>query len=284
MKSFNIRKSSGEEVPFDPAKLRRSLSRSGADEATISEVMDAVQVQLYEHIPTNKIYKSAFQMLKRHSKGAAARYKLQKAIIELGPSGYPFEQYIGAIYKSKGYHVEVGTILEGECVTHETDVLAKRGNEILIIECKFHSTPSHKNDVKVPLYVHARFNDIKKRMTAGEDQTSSKIECRIITNTRFTSDAIRYAACSGIILTGWEFPEKDNLRNMIDSSGLHPVTCMTSLQRNEKSALLGHNIVLCKDLFSHTSVLQEIRVRPSRIATIMKEMETLCGANITHEF
>ena len=43
---------------------------------------------------THMIYQWVYNYLREHTDSLAARYKLKKAFMELGPSGYPFEQLV----------------------------------------------------------------------------------------------------------------------------------------------------------------------------------------------
>ncbi len=137
-----ITKASGAQVPFSSEKLRTSLQRSGAKDEDIHSIITEVKNQLYPGIPTKKIYKLAFGLLKKVSKPIAARYRLKNAIMELGPSGFPFEKYFSEILKHQGYAVKVGEIVAGHCVKHEIDVIAEKGNDYLMIECKYHNLPA----------------------------------------------------------------------------------------------------------------------------------------------
>ena len=154
-------KASGEKVAFSPDKLMKSLQRSGAGEDAIRNILTEVKSHLYEGMPTKKIYKLAFGLLKKVSKPTAARYSLKKAIMELGPSGFPFEKYFSEILKHRGYRVRVGEIVQGHCVKHEVDVIAEINNHRFMIECKYHNLPGISCDVKIPLYIHSRFRDVE---------------------------------------------------------------------------------------------------------------------------
>jgi len=156
-----ITKSTGETEPFSPEKLQHSLKRAGASEAIIEKIMSQVLPQLYEGMPTKKIYQLAFKILRGSSRPLAARYRLKSGIMDLGPSGYPFEKFVGEVLRNQGFTVEVGVIIPGHCVNHEVDVLAGRGNDIFMVECKFHNHPDATNNVRIPLYIQARFEDIK---------------------------------------------------------------------------------------------------------------------------
>jgi hypothetical protein len=122
LKEIIVTKASGEKVPFSVKKLQHSLERSGADDAIIDEVISELSHHLRDGISTKKIYKHAYNILRKISSSHAARYKLKQAIMELGPSGYPFEKFVGEILKFQGFTVKVGAIVEGHCVSHEVDM------------------------------------------------------------------------------------------------------------------------------------------------------------------
>lgn len=107
-----ITKASGERTLFLPNKLKLSLHRAGANDETIDAIMSEMESRVYEGIPTTEIYKIAFSLLKNKSRPAPGRYKLKRAIMELGPSGFPFEKYIAAILLfSSGFFISFITNL-----------------------------------------------------------------------------------------------------------------------------------------------------------------------------
>lgn len=270
-----VTKASGEKVPFSIQKLQQSLRRVGADDSLISDVVGELTPQLYENIPTKKIYKLAFKILRKVSKPHAARYKLKEAILQLGPSGYAFEKFIGEILKSQGFNVEVGVVVDGYCVKHEVDVVAQKGDLHYIIECKFHNEPGIKCDVKIPLYIQARFQDIQKKWSSLPGHATKSHQGWVVTNTKFSSDAIQYGACAGLHLLGWDYPSHGSLNELIDASGLHPITCLSSLTRSEKEELLEKKIVLSKELYDNSQLLNTIGVSSERRGTILKEVSDL---------
>ncbi|MGS0527278.1 hypothetical protein ACU8V7_21050 [Zobellia nedashkovskayae] len=44
----------------------------------------------------------------------------------MGPTGFPFERFIGALLTYSGYETKVGIVMDGICVTHEIDVVAEK--------------------------------------------------------------------------------------------------------------------------------------------------------------
>lgn len=258
MNKLLIRKSSGELVPFSIEKLEQSLFRSGASLELIEEIKEQVLLLPTEGLSTKAIYKHAFQHLKRSSYRLAARYKLQKAMLELGPSGYPFEEFVKHLFSFQGFEAETGIIMQGKSVTHEVDVWARNHQVQYIVECKHHRTQGYKTDIKVVLYVHSRFNDVVSQLRKKQ-APEMKYKCWIVTNTRFTGDAIAYANGQGIELLSWDFPGKGSLRERIDISGLYPITCLCTLTKAEKKTLLGQKVVLCRELLEAPELLTFMR-------------------------
>lgn len=271
-----ITKASGEKDLFSPEKLRISLSRSGTNEKTISEIIREVNNNLYEGISTSKIYELAFGLLKKKSKPYAAKYKLKQAIMELGPSGFPFEKFIAAILNQQGYSVKVGEIVKGHCVNHEIDVIAEKENQHFMIECKFHNASGYNCDVKIPLYIQARFKDVEQQWKNIPGHGTKFHQGWVVTNTKFSEDAIKYGLCAGLNLIGWDFPVNHSLREQIDATGLYPITCLTTLQLNEKQLLLDNGIVLCKVLCNNPELLSAAHIPNERKMNIMNEAQVLC--------
>lgn len=268
--NHHITKASGTREPFSEIKLRHSLQRSGASAALTDEIVIAVRDILYDGITTKAIYKKAFEMLRKQSRSQAGRYHMKSAIMELGPSGFPFEQYVAEILRKKGYAAQTNLIMQGRCVKHEMDIICTKNNLRALIECKYHNSRGIFCDVKVPLYIHSRFDDIRQCETRPPGEVN---EGWLITNTRFSDDAIQYGSCAGLKLVGWNYPARDNLQSWIERSGLYPITCLTTLTRKEKKEILRQGTVLCSDLLLHKQVLKSIGMQQERIDRILQE----CG-------
>lgn len=275
--NVSIIKSAGDVVPFYADKLKRSLLKSGASNEQAENIIAQIQNNLYHGISTKKIYQQAYQLLRGSSRPLAARYKLKRAIMELGPTGFPFEKYIAAIFHQQGYATQTGVTVDGHCVKHEIDIHAKQNEKHLMIECKFHHREGIACDVKIPLYIHSRFNDVKEGLDKLSGYNNIKHEAWVVTNTRFTSDAVQYGVCVGLNLLGWDYPANNSLNKQIDRSGLYPVTCLTSLNKNEKQVLLNNQVVLCKEIFSGENILQRANINADRMNSIMDEVKQLCG-------
>jgi hypothetical protein len=274
---MKVTKFSGEIVNFDKDKLIHSLRKSGANEAAVFQVIHEIERELYEGIPTKKIYKLAFQLLKKFSNVHAARYNLRTAIQSLGPAGFFFEKFIAKVFECEGYQTQTNLILEGKCVSHEVDVLLKKENCVSMVECKFHGSQDAKTDVKVPMYILSRFNDLKDRDFQLFKNNYSIQNCWITTNNRFTDDAVKFANCSKLSLLSWDYPKGNSLKNKIDLNQIYPVTCLTTLTMAEKDKLLVQDIITALDLIQHADWLSKIELSPSRIKNVLLEANQLCN-------
>ncbi|MFB3388590.1 ATP cone domain-containing protein [Flavobacterium sp. LAR06] len=273
---MKVIKHSGHVVPFDIEKLKLSLQKSGADPDLISECLVQIQNQMYEGITTKQIYKLAFAILKKASNGHAARYNLRYALQLLGPAGFFFEKFISRLYAAEGYKTRTNLTLQGKCVSHEVDVALKKENKVQMVECKFHSSREGTSDVKVPMYILSRFNDLKSKQHTIFSGSENIDSCIIVTNNRFTKDAENFAICSGVTLLSWDYPKNDSIKNKIDKGGLYPITCLTTLSMVEKEKLLILDQILVKDLINDSKSLHKIGISENRIRNVLKEASQIC--------
>jgi Holliday junction resolvase len=276
MNNITIIKASGETAAFQVEKLISSLQRAGAKKTVIEQIVKETEKVIYDGITTKKIYQMAFKMLKGKSRVSASRYKLKKAIMELGPTGFPFEKFVGKILEQEGFQAEVGVIVQGHCVQHEVDVAALKDNKHYMIECKYHSDQGRTCNVKIPLYIQSRFLDVEKQWQKQPGHQMKFHQGWVYTNTRLTTDAIQYGTCMGLGLVSWDYPRENGLKDRIDQSGLHPLTALTTLTRAEKTKLLDEGIVLCKELHESPKLLEKIGVPKSRHKNILIDSSELC--------
>jgi len=278
--NVTIVKADGEREVFDPAKLERSLTRAGAGKETIAEISKHIVSEIHDGMSTHEIYSRAFDYLReKEVRPVAARYSLKRAILALGPSGFPFEDFVSEIFRAKGYEVMTGVMTKGKCAEHEVDLIATSEKDSFGAEVKFHNSPGMKTDLKVALYVRARFVDLAE---APEKKGEKHVERgMLITNTKFTGNAIEYGNCVGLTMIGWNYPEKGNLQDLVAETGLHPITCLTTLSESEKQRLLEDKLVLCRSIKGGASVLTEHGITPEKAAEAMREAQDLCTSGVT---
>jgi Holliday junction resolvase-like predicted endonuclease len=270
-------KASGEKEAFSEQKLRNSLQRSGASPKLVNAVMDAMQNEMYDGISTRKIYRMAFSLLRKQERVNAARYSLKDAIMQMGPSGFPFEHFVGKLLQTKGYEVEVGVFLQGKCIRHEIDVLARNPDKTIMVECKYHNDRGKVSNVHVPLYINSRFEDVFDIWRKQPASQGMDFEGWVVTNTRFTEDASDYGLCAGLKLIGWDFPKQAGLKEMVEQANLFPITVITGLTRKQTQALMDKALVLCRDLLANESQVHSI-FNNKRIANaVLVEARDLCS-------
>jgi hypothetical protein len=273
---MKVVKHSGNIVEFEPDKLKKSLLKSGAEASVVDAILHTILSEIYDGITTKQIYKMAYGLLKKESNSHAARYNLREAIQLLGPAGFFFEKYIARLFTSENYKTITNLVLQGKCVSHEVDVAIRKEDQISMVECKFHAGRDAVSDVKVPMYILSRFNDLKDRKQSIFTNNDKISDCWIVTNNRFSSDAIAFGVCSGIHMLSWDYPKKDNLRTKIDTSKLYPITCLTTLSLAEKDKLLVLDVILASELINNSTSLERIGLSPNRIKNVLKEVTGLC--------
>lgn len=244
-------KANHEKEQFSEEKVINSIRRAGVPTHLQEQVLAEIKSKLYENIPTFEIYQIIMDALSRSEQPySRTRYSLKQAIMMLGPTGYPFEDFISRVLEEEGYMVQTRQVMMGKCVNHEIDVIAQKGQNKAMIETKFHNNPGTRSDVKVALYVKSRFEDVKDK--------HGFTEAWVITNTKTTLDANAYAECSGMKVMSWNYPEGSSLRELVEKLNLQPITLLTTLSANQKLKLLEKHIIVCRDLNAERNVLKTL--------------------------
>ncbi|MFC1549295.1 restriction endonuclease [Nitrospirota bacterium] len=248
-RKIRILKKSGLEEAFDSSKMYDSLINTGASADAVREVIRLIEREIRPGMSTRRIYRLAKKHLRQIDRPSGMRYSLKDSIYALGPSGFPFEKYIASIFRLKGYRTKVGQIVKGQCVTHEVDVIATSDKEQIMMECKFHRNGNKHSDVKIAMYVDSRFRDIAKSLRAQPSPTV-KFSGALVTNTRLTSEAIKYAECTGLRAIAWKYPRAGGLEQLIETTGAYPVTMLPCATRAVIEKLTSKAIVLARDINS----------------------------------
>lgn len=266
----NVLKATGKLEPFNEDKLRTSINRVGIPKPFQDEVVANIKNKLYDNIPTSEIYRYITEFLQNSNYHLSrTKYSLKQAIMDLGPTGYPFEDYISEIIKMEGYNTQVRQILKGKCISHEIDIVAEKNNTRSMVECKFHNSPGTRSQVHVSLYTKARFDDIKEQNNLSE--------VWLVTNTKITSDALNYALCSNMKVISWDYPEKGSFRNLIEKHRLYPITTFTSLSQNQKQLLTESHVVLVRDVCKNPSSLDILGLPKDKKNSVLSECQIVYG-------
>lgn len=275
MEQLLVKKYDGTLVQFDRARLLNSLKRSGATGRIADHITKAIELESYDGITTKTIYKKASKLLSKHERGTGVKYRLKQAMMDLGPSGYPFEKFVAELFKQRGFDVEVGVMMAGWSVMHEVDVVAQNPDKYYVIECKFHNNQATKSDVKVPMYIHSRVQDLHKVLKHNEAKDKKSYVGWVVTNTRFTKDAIKFGKDYGLNMLSWDYPVEGGLRDWIELEGLHPITSLSSITKKEKRELLNAGIVRCKQLHDHPEIMNDLPIQLRNKRAAINELKAL---------
>lgn len=255
---------------FDLNKLKKSLVRSGANtDLALKICLEVNNIFNVDEVSSTQIHNYVSKALRKQDPETAINYNLKRGLASLGPSGYPFEVLCAEIFKQWGYQTKVGVTIAGQFVTHEVDVLAVKGGEVIMCECKYHNSLGVKNDIKIPLYIHSRALDIN-----ANPHSQNHDHFVIFSNTRFSLDAQKYSKGVGLRLISLD----DNDENVIDylkKYRVYPVTCLLNLTREQKRVLLDNKIIVISQLESSLGRLPELGFNDIQINKIKNEINIL---------
>jgi len=277
-KNMHILKNNGEFEDFSRDKLRESLLRASASILVTNDVISKVETKLREGMTTSEIYRVAFAFLKKNEKRTALKYSMKRSLLELGPTGFPFEQYVAEIFKAKGYKTKVGITLPGRCVSHEIDLIAYNDTDLILAEVKFHNSLTIKTDTKTALYVKARWDDMKEqiiRLEKGIEMSPTREI--LITNTKFTNTAEKYALCNQMGMISWDYPKKGNLYDLINETQLHPITTLSSLTNHQKKLLIQNDVITANQVYKNPELIRKVGLSGNRARKIFQEAKLVCG-------
>lgn len=269
-KPYKIIKANGGAENFSRHKLFRSLRHAGLPPRKCSQITEKVSSEIYEGASTRDIYRRAFQLVKQTSPVAAAHYSLKKALFELGPTGHHFETFVARYFQARGYKTDTCRTIQGKFVTHEIDVIATKGNEKLFVECKFHNRQGIRNDIKIALYVKARWDDLR-----DGPEGKSLTGFYLASNTAFTGDAIKYANGSKLKLLGVNAPEEKSFFDDIRDLKLYPVTSLRRLSKIIRNELILKNIILASELPAEKKLLMKLGMTETEFGALTEEIRLL---------
>ncbi len=270
-----ISKADGTKEIFNPERLVVSLERSGAGAYAAQRIAESITNTVAPGTSSKEIYTRAFALLRKEARPVAARYALRRALLELGPSGHPFEDFVSHLFRAEGWQVETRKTIQGKCVPHEVDFYASHPeqNTFIAAELKYHNDPGYKTDLKIALYVKSRFDDI---FNCDPSIRACPIDRGLlVTNTKFTSEAIAYAECSGVELLGWGYPVNENLFTHMSRAKVYPITTLTGLSRAEKWLLIEHGVIAVDEVMEDRRRLDVLHLTSERIGEVLAEVEGL---------
>ncbi len=270
-----IIKADGSSEIFDPVRLETSLVRAGSAPFAAHRIAETVAGTLVPGISSKEVYSRAFALLRKEARPVAARYALRRALLELGPTGHPFEDFISHLFEKEGWKVETRKVIQGKCVAHEVDFYGshEESGEHIAAELKYHNDPGYKSDLKTVLYVKARFEDI---FAVNESQRTCPINRGLlVTNTKFTSEAIKYGECAGVEMLGWSYPADNSLLHRMYQARVYPITSLTTLTRSQKNLFITQGTIAVDEILANRSLVDALRLTAADAGALFAEAEAL---------
>jgi hypothetical protein len=262
----------GNEEIFSERKVLRSLKKSGSSQKIAIQILDRLRPHLYDGIATSEIFKFIRQELKREQPEAAIKFNLKDAIRNLGPDGFSFEKYVKQIFENYGFAVKIDQYIPGKCLPYETDILAENQKKIYFGECKYRNHPGERIDLGVCMKLFAAATDVCATYFKDKIKSGKKVIPIVVTNAKFTSQAIKYAKCQNIELLGWNYPKDKGLENLIEEKKLYPITILPSFRPYMNSAFGNAGVMLASDLIN----IKDMALFSKKIGIPLNKITILC--------
>lgn len=241
---IEVIKSNGEREPFSINKVYNSALKAGASFSLAKEISLEIENEVYNGIKTLEIFKKVKNKLKEKDVQLSMKFSLKEGIKRLGPDGFLFEDFIKKILSNYCMMIKEENMISGKCGQYEIDFLAENNDWFFVGECKYRNSRDSKIDINTPLKSFAILEDIKESGTFSQ----KKLRSFVVTNTKFTIDAIKYSNCKGVKLLGWKYPEKRGLEKLIEEKKLYPVTILPALTKHIFTIFQKEGILLAKEV------------------------------------
>ena len=271
--------SRGEKEPFSSQKAYRSAKRVGASTVLAGEIAEIIKKEAFPGIKTSDIFKRIKKLLSKKAPKSAIRFSLKEGMRKLGPTGFPFEKYVGGILKKRGFEVKINQYLPGFCIrSYEIDFLAQKDNLIYVGECKYRNFSGERVHSGNALANYARFLDILKGPCfKAKKYQNFKLKTMLITNTKFTSRTRDYSRCMGVELLGWRYPQNRGLEFLIEKEKLYPITILPSLKGYLKDIFVSERIMLAQNVLeiNPQRFSKKFKVPIKYLESLIREAEIL---------
>jgi hypothetical protein len=264
-----VTKFDGTRQPFDKNKIVRTCMRMGATRTVAESIAEEIENRVYDGIETKKILQIIFKHLRKHKPITRHQIDLRKALSLLNPAP-DFERFIQILLSEHGYEVTPNQIIQGRCVEHEVDAVARKNGKTCIVEVKHHYKYHTPTSLDVSRISRAVFEDVTEAYELGLNNL--KIDyALIVCNTKLSEHAKRYADCRGISHIGWSSPQNRDLQTMIEEKKLYPITFLKGLNTETRNKLASNGVILLKQLTkkSPKELRKQTRVSKEKLRSIV---------------
>jgi len=265
---MQVIKSTGVLERFDHKKIYNTIRAAGGSKKLASSSVKEIKSKFKKNSSSEEILKFLVGYLKQEP-GVSQRYNLKRAIMALGPTGFPFEKFFARVLEYYGYKTTVDNKLKGKKIIQEVDIVAEKDKKWMI-EAKFHNETGTITKLHPALYTYARFLDL------GSYNFDFPW---LVTNTKCSKDAIEYSKGVNLKITSWNYPVNENIQSLVGNKKAYPITILTNIKNDEVNKFYDANLVIAKDLLSLdlTRLSRRVKIDEKRLTKIVEEVKEICG-------
>ncbi|MFH1840684.1 MAG: restriction endonuclease [Candidatus Shapirobacteria bacterium] len=209
MRQITVIKWDGRKEPYEQNKVVASLVRSGVGQADLGKLLGEIEGELTDPITTKRLFEIVDNILGLYKlEKPREQYHLRDKLAVMDP--FEFEKFIQKILEEEGYQCEGNVVVPGFWVEHQIDVVAQKGDKVVMVEVKHHDNPHRLTGLGDACELWARLEDLEHGYRESKNPYNFN-QAWLVVNTKFSEHAIRYAKGKNLWLTGWRYQLKDGI-------------------------------------------------------------------------
>jgi hypothetical protein len=269
-----VTKADGSRQQFDRNKIVATCMRMGATKQDAEEIAGKIESRVYDGMPTAKVLQMIFQFIHKYKPQASRLYDLRRGL-SLMNSKPEFEKFVQILLADIGFEVVPNKILKGKCIEHEVDAIARKDGVTYFVEAKHHYNYHAFTGLDESRIARAVLEDVSEGFNLG--LTDLKIdEAMIVTNTKYSEQAMQYGICRNILQIEWSTPADLALRDIILEKSLYPLSCIRGLKTDARLQLVDSGIILINQLVAEETeeIARRTRLPQEFIRNIKSKIES----------
>lgn len=269
-----VTKADSSRQQFDRNKIVATCMRMGATKQDAEEIAGKIESRVYDGMPTAKVLQMIFQFIHKYKPQASRLYDLRRGL-SLMNSKPEFEKFVQILLANIGFEVVPNKILKGKCIEHEVDAIARKDGVTYFVEAKHHYNYHAFTGLDESRIARAVLEDVSEGFNLG--LTDLKIdEAMIVTNTKYSEQAMQYGICRNILQIGWSTPADLGLRDIILEKSLYPLSCIRGLKTDVRLQLVDSGIILINQLVAEETeeIARRTRLPQEFIRNIKSKIES----------
>ena len=231
---------------FDRRKVRRTLRNMGLEDDDADRIAMEIEEAVVDGVKTTTVLRMIRARASAVRPAVAHRTNLRRALSLIRPKP-DFEEFVRILLREHSYEVEAGCILAGLCGEHEVDAIAQKDGVTTFVEVKHHRSYHRMTGLDEGRIARAIVEDLQEGFVSGRCAVSID-DALIVCNTKLSDHAKRYATCRGIGHIGWDHPEEQNLKMMIQKTQSYPVTIVSGVKPPVVTRLAAAGIFMAKQV------------------------------------